>query len=149
MKLLFPIILIFSISLIFGCTQTGNTTIQTNNEQPDAMMPEDDTMMENNDSMMQETKTFNLTGKNFKFLMNGTESPEIRVKQGDKIRIEFTSTEGFHDWTIDKFNAKTERVQTNGTTFVEFIANEKGTFEYYCSVGSHKAQGMKGNLIVE
>ena len=32
---------------------------------------------------------------------------------------------------------------------VEFVASIAGTFEYYCSVGEHRAKGMKGNLIVE
>jgi heme/copper-type cytochrome/quinol oxidase subunit 2 len=94
-------------------------------------------------------KIFVLTGENYKFTMNSEESPELRVKQGDKIRIEFTSTSGFHDWVVDEFNAATEKVSTGSSTFVEFIADKKGTFEYYCSVGNHREQGMKGNFIVE
>jgi plastocyanin len=35
------------------------------------------------------------------------------------------------------------------STFIEFVANKKGKFEYYCSVGEHRAMGMKGNLVVE
>ena len=81
--------------------------------------------------------------------MDGQESPELRVKQGDTVRIEFTSTGGFHDWTVDEFNAATDRVNTGATATVEFVAGEKGTFEYYCSVGNHRAGGMKGNLVVE
>ena len=96
-----------------------------------------------------ETKTFVLTGENFKFVMNGVDNPEIRIKQGNKVRIEFTSTDGFHDWVVDEFNAATERVSTNASTFVEFTADKKGTFEYYCSVGKHREIGMKGNLVVE
>ena len=94
-------------------------------------------------------KTFVLTGENFKFLMNGGVNPDIRVKLGDKIRIEFSSTQGFHDWVVDEFNAATEQVRPGTPTFVEFVADKKGTFEYYCSVGTHRAAGMKGNLIVE
>ena len=94
-------------------------------------------------------KTFVLTVVNFKFLMNGQEAPELRVKEGDRVRIEFTSTDGFHDWVVDEFNAATEKIQTDGSTFVEFVADKKGTFEYYCSVGEHRVKGMVGNLIVE
>lgn len=97
----------------------------------------------------QETKTFVLTGQNFKFSMNGAEAPELVVKEGDTVRIEFSSTSGLHDWVVDEFSARTQRVNTGGLTFVEFVADKKGTFEYYCSVGSHRAFGMKGNLIVE
>ncbi len=95
-------------------------------------------------------KTFILTGENFKFTMSGVDKPEIRVKEGDRVRIEFSSVGGFHDWKIDEFDAATEQVRdTDGMTFVEFIADEKGTFEYYCSVGQHRANGMWGNFIVE
>jgi heme/copper-type cytochrome/quinol oxidase subunit 2 len=96
-----------------------------------------------------ETKTFILTGENFKFVLNGENNPDIKIKEGDKIRIEFTSASGFHDFVIDEFNAATEQVRDGSSTFVEFIAGKKGTFEYYCSVGQHRANGMKGNLIIE
>ena len=97
-----------------------------------------------------EMKTFVLTGENFKFVMNGVDNPEIRVNEGDKVRIEFTSTWGLHDWVVDEFGAATERVINGGeSTYVEFIADKKGTFEYYCSVGTHRANGMKGIFVVE
>ena len=94
-------------------------------------------------------KTFVITGANLKFFMNGIESPELRVRQGDKVRIEFASTEGFHDWVLDEFNAATGKVGAGASTFVEFVADKKGTFEYYCSVGQHRANGMKGVFVVE
>jgi len=96
------------------------------------------------DAMMDEVKTINLTGANFAFSQD-----EIRVKKGDKVKIVFTSTDGFHDWVVDEFNAATNRVNTGEKTSVEFVADKAGTFEYYCSVGRHREMGMKGNLIVE
>ncbi len=94
-------------------------------------------------------KTFVMTGAHLRFFMDGIESPELRVKQGDKVRIEFTSTEGFHDWVLDAFNAATGRVGAGASTSVEFVADKKGTFEYYCSVGEHRANGMGGVFVVE
>ena len=88
--------------------------------------------------------TIALTGTNFAFSQE-----EIRVKQGDTVRIEFESTEGFHDWVVDEFAAATAQVRPGTPTSVEFVANQAGTFEYYCSVGTHRQQGMVGNLIVE
>ena len=96
-----------------------------------------------------EDAVFKIAGKNFAFLMDGKENPELKVKQGDKVRIEFSSESGFHDWVVDEFNAATLQVQTGATTTVEFIADKKGTFEYYCSVGKHRQNGMVGKLIVE
>ena len=95
-------------------------------------------------------KTFILTGENFKFVMNGIDNPDIKVKEGDTIRIEFSSMQGFHDWVVDEFDAATNQIRdTDEPTFVEFVADKKGTFEYYCSVGQHRANGMKGKLVVE
>ena len=91
-----------------------------------------------------EAKVFNVTGKNYEFSVK-----EIHVNKGDTVTINFSSTSGFHDWTIDEFNAHTKRVQTGGSSSVTFVADKVGTFEYYCSVGSHRALGMVGKLIVE
>ncbi len=90
------------------------------------------------------TQEFSLTGSNFKFSLN-----ELHVKKGDTVKITFTNTEGFHDWVIDEFNAKTARIPAGKSETVQFVADKTGTFEYYCSVGQHRANGMKGNLIVE
>ncbi|PJA47411.1 hypothetical protein CO172_01470 [Candidatus Uhrbacteria bacterium CG_4_9_14_3_um_filter_36_7] len=92
----------------------------------------------------EQVKIIQITGTNFVFSPN-----EIRIKKGDQVRIIFTSNEGFHDWVIDVFNAATERVQSGQTTEIVFIADRAGSFEYYCSVGNHRAQGMVGTLIVE
>lgn len=89
-------------------------------------------------------KVFNITGKNFAF-----STEEIRVKKGDTVTINFESTDGFHDWVVDEFDAATNQVSTWGKTSVTFIADTAGIFEYYCSVGNHRAAGMVGKLIVE
>lgn len=122
------------------------------NGQADSMMEndamDDDSMMESDDSMMMEEgekHTFDISGKNFEF-----DLAEIRVKEGDTVTINFTSESGFHDWVVDEFDAATDQVRPDdGVTSVTFVADQKGTFEYYCSVGSHRANGMVGNLIVE
>lgn len=74
---------------------------------------------------------------------------EIRVKQGDTVRIVFTNAGGTHNFSIDEFNVKTKTLQTGETEEVEFVANQTGEFEFYCGVANHRAQGMKGTLIVE
>jgi plastocyanin len=89
-------------------------------------------------------KTFAVTASNYKFSV-----PEIRVKKGDQVKIVLTSEGSFHDWVIDEFNARTTTVGAGQTAEVTFTADKTGTFEYYCSVGNHRAMGMKGTLIVE
>ncbi len=89
-------------------------------------------------------KTFEVAGTNFKYSVE-----EIRVKKGDTVRIVFTSESGFHDWVVDEFDARTKQLQAPGSETIEFVADEVGEFEYYCSVGQHRANGMVGTLIVE
>jgi len=89
-------------------------------------------------------KTFNVSGGNFSFSVK-----EMRVKQGDTVKVVFSNVEGFHDWRLDEFKVATKVIGEGKTETVQFIADKKGTFEYYCGVGAHRANGMKGNLVVE
>lgn len=91
-----------------------------------------------------DAKTVDIVGTNYKF-----DVTEIRVKEGDTVTINLTSGNGFHDWVVDAFNASTDRVNTGENTSVTFTADKAGTYEYYCSVGNHRALGMVGKLIVE
>lgn len=79
----------------------------------------------------------------------GYSQPVIRVKRGDTVTINLTNGGGLHDWVVDEFGVATERIQAGETTSVTFVADKTGTFEFYCSVGNHRAEGMVGNLIVE
>ena len=69
--------------------------------------------------------------------------------RGDRVKIVLRNTEGFHDWKVDAFNAATQRINAGTEDIIEFTADTAGTYEYYCSVGDHRAKGMKGTLIVE
>jgi len=100
----------------------------------------DDEMMDDDVAM---SETFEVSGTNFAF-----SETEISVKKGTTVTINFVSEDGFHDWVVDEFDAATEKVETGGTTSVTFVADEAGSFEYYCSVGQHRANGMVGTLTV-
>jgi plastocyanin len=103
-----------------------------------------DQMTEENTPDAAEAKVFEVRGTSYSF-----DKDEIRVKKGDTVTINFESSDGFHDWVLDEFGAATEKVQPGVKTSVTFVADEAGTFEYYCSVGSHRLHGMVGKLIVE
>lgn len=90
------------------------------------------------------TVTINVSSSNFKF-----DPTTITVKKGDRVRVTLNNTGGTHDWVVDEFNAKTKQITGSGTDTVEFVADQAGTFEYYCSVGTHRQMGMVGKLIVE
>lgn len=89
-------------------------------------------------------KRFEVEGKPFSFSLK-----EIRVAKGDTVEIVYTNKDGFHDWVIDEFKAKTKQIKTGESETIRFVADEVGSFEYYCSVGTHRQQGMVGTLIVE
>ncbi len=74
---------------------------------------------------------------------------EIRVKKGEKVTITLSNAGGFHNLVIDEFNVKTKIIKDGEEETVTFTPDKAGTFEFYCSVGNHRAMGMKGKLIVE
>lgn len=73
---------------------------------------------------------------------------EMRVKQGDTVRIKATNTKGMHDLTLDEFGIKQE-LSLNKEVIIEFTADKTGEFTYYCSKPGHRAKGQFGKLIVE
>jgi nitrite reductase (NO-forming) len=90
-------------------------------------------------------KAIAVAGGDFYFKPN-----EIKVKKGEKVTITLTNEGKMkHDFVLDEFNVKSEQTNGGTTTTVEFTADKAGTFEFYCSVGTHRQLGMKGNLIVE
>jgi len=101
-----------------------------------------------NDSFSEEAGTlvqeFIVEGNNFSFLPNS-----ISVKKGETVRIIFKATEGFHDLVIDGYKVATKQLRAPDSEILEFVADQAGNFEYYCSVGTHRAMGMVGTLIVE
>jgi len=99
-----------------------------------------------------EVNQISLTAEGREFFIDGaTEAnPDIVVQQGDTVAVTLCVTGGNHDWVVDEFDAATAVVDADGDcSTVEFIADQVGEFEYYCSVGNHRAEGMYGALVVE
>lgn len=97
------------------------------------------------DAMMEEgVVTVEVEGGNFYFDPN-----EITVNEGDTVKISFTNAGGVHDFILDEFDVATEQTNGGDTVEVEFVADAAGEYEYYCSVGNHREQGMWGTLIVQ
>ncbi|KKR30763.1 hypothetical protein A3F01_03240 [Candidatus Woesebacteria bacterium RIFCSPHIGHO2_12_FULL_38_11] len=74
---------------------------------------------------------------------------EIRVKIGDTIRIVLTANDMMHDFNIDELGVDGPVIKAGETTTIDFVADQVGEFEYYCSVVQHRANGQVGMLIVE
>ena len=139
--------------LVFGRSDTAEDSAfesDTSEEARDATLPDTETEPVTEiaplDEIVQgEVKEFAVEGVNFKF-----NPSELRVQQGDTVRITLTNGGTMpHDWRVDEFAAATAIVQPGQEDTVEFVADQAGTFEYYCSVGQHRQQGMVGKLIVK
>ncbi len=89
-------------------------------------------------------KTFTVTASNFSFTPN-----QMTVNKGDTVKIIFKNANGQHDWKLDEFNALTNIISAGQEQTIQFVATKTGTFEYYCSVGTHRQMGMKGTLTVK
>lgn len=111
-------------------------------------VPTDTTINQNTDTSTtakQETqKTFDISSKKFEFSIK-----EMKVNKGDTVTVNLTSSDGLHDFVVDELNVRTAQIKTGEKTSVTFVADTVGTFEFYCSVGSHRQMGMKGTIIVE
>jgi len=107
---------------------------------------ETETVVENKteDKVINTTKEFTVTGTNYKF-----EPSMMSVNVGDTVKITFKDINGFHDFVIDEFNVATKKLNTGNEQTVTFTADKAGSFQYYCSVGSHRSMGMQGVLVVK
>ena len=74
---------------------------------------------------------------------------EIRVKEGERVRLIITSEDVPHGFSLPDFGIN-EYLAPGKETIVEFTANKKGTFEFRCSVFCGTGHSnMRGVLIVE
>ncbi|MBI4137513.1 cupredoxin domain-containing protein [Candidatus Roizmanbacteria bacterium] len=146
----------------FFLFRSNNTPSQMREESPETMMEEptatDEMMeegmtekadenpaMENEESMMEEDVVeIDMEAGSFSYTPD-----EITVKQGQTVRINLTAVDMMHDLNIDELNVDGPVVENGQSTTIEFVADQVGEFEYYCSVGQHRANGQVGTLIVE
>ncbi len=134
--------------------QTGTTT-NNNPSGPDYTPPQDTqlpppethvpvTVDMNTTVKTGAVKVFTVEAQNFSFT-----PATMTVKKGDKVKITFKNTAGFHDFKIDEFGVASTQTQGPSSQVLEFTADKTGSFQYYCSVGTHRAMGMWGTLTVQ
>ena len=111
------------------------------NEEGDDVMEEEEVMEE---EVMMEVREVVVDGDEFSF------SPSsLRVTEGEKIKLVFNNVGQFpHNFMVDELGVATETIQGGLSDTVEFAAGQSGTFNFFCSVGNHRARGMEGELVV-
>ena len=89
-------------------------------------------------------KEFSMIAKKWQF-----DPSTINVKQGDKVRLKIKSIDVTHGFSLLDFNVN-ENLEPGKEITVEFVADKKGEFSFFCSVFCGEGHsGMKGKLIVE
>jgi len=83
-----------------------------------------------------------MEASNFAFTPN-----TIATAPGQKIKITFTKNSGFHTFVIDELDLKFAIKESEALTFS--APTTPGTYTFYCDVGSHRANGMEGTLVVK
>ncbi|HSD12349.1 MAG TPA: cupredoxin domain-containing protein [Patescibacteria group bacterium] len=85
-----------------------------------------------------------ISASKFKF-----DPAEVRVKQGEKIKLTLTNADGMHGLDIPAFNVSLKPAEGQSASQV-FIADQKGTFPFFCSTFCGEGhRDMQGSLIVE
>jgi plastocyanin len=136
------VLAVFGFMLTRSKSQNQNTTPVQGQVEADQVVTETDSQPVN--VVLNPDLTVTVEGGEFYFKPN-----EIKVKVGQTVKIVFNDVQGSHDFVIDEFNVKTPQIKDPNTAEVTFVADQAGSFEYYCSVGKHRAMGMKGTLVVE
>lgn len=82
--------------------------------------------------------------------IDGIVNPDLIVNLGDTVRITVINGDpALHDLRIDEFGVYTgEILQDEQTVTVEFVADQPGNFNYYCSIPGHRQIGMEGLIQV-
>lgn len=105
----------------------------------------DENIKDTSDSITEgDVQIINLEAGSFYYKPN-----TITVKKGQTVRIVMNSVDMMHDFNIDELGVKIPVTKSGETAEVEFTADQVGSFEYYCSVGQHRANGQVGTITVE
>jgi cytochrome c oxidase subunit 2 len=91
-----------------------------------------------------EVREIRMTAQKYRF-----DPKEIRVREGERVRLLITALDRKHGIRIKEFGIKTV-LEKGKETVVEFVAARAGEYKFKCSVRCGWRHGsMKGKLIVE
>jgi plastocyanin len=92
---------------------------------------------------MEQGTTVAMTTKNFTFSVD-----KLTASKDSTLVVELTNTEGTHDFVIDELGVSTGILPEGKTVAVTIPTDKPGTYEYYCSIGSHRKMGMVGTITI-
>jgi len=75
---------------------------------------------------------------------------ELRVRQGERVRLRVTSGDVLHGFRLEGYDIEANEIYPGKVKEFEFVADEPGTFPFYCTVICSLDHGkMRGTLVVE
>ena len=125
-------------------TQSYPNTPTYENTSPTATMPLPTTESSTTTIEKSVIKEITISTSNFAF-----SSKNITVNKGETVKLTLKNTQGTHNLKLDAFNVGTRILNTGEDQTITFVADKAGSFEFYCSVGNHRAMGMVGSLVVK
>ena len=152
-------------TLLFGCAQPSITNTQTvivqnqttNKTLEQVSVPEPNitivvanTTPETTTAPSENTRTAsNFKEFNVEAFQFGYEPDEIRVKQGDHVKIRLSTRDVGHSLNIREYGINIP-AQPGIPGVKEFIADKKGTFTWHCRIPcGHSHGSMSGTFVVE
>jgi heme/copper-type cytochrome/quinol oxidase subunit 2 len=99
----------------------------------------------------QSKKEFSVSAHKYSYKVEGAEKPEIRVQEGDLVRITFSSDDIPHSFTIvdDDHYRIMRRAEPGKPVPFEFLADKAGTFTFQCTLRSDdRCKELSGTLFV-
>ena len=115
-------------------------------EEADVMIQEEAVEAEpTGEDAMTEEVDYTLDLQNFSYTPN-----VMQGKAGETLKVKIVNVGGFHDFVIDELGVASKQIAEGESEIVEITipADATGEYEFYCSVGNHRAQGMVGILMI-
>lgn len=130
---------LFFVVFTVGCS-TQETSAPVNNKVPAQGFEDIDEAVVGSDG---NAKEFAILAKQWEF-----EPEVIEANLGDNVKLNIKSLDVTHGFALPDFSVNS-RIDAGKTTTVEFIADKKGSFNFFCNVQCGEGHGgMRGKLVV-
>jgi heme/copper-type cytochrome/quinol oxidase subunit 2 len=99
-------------------------------------------------------REFDVVARKYTYIVSGSRTPQIRVTQNDLVRINFSTEDIPHSFTVEDTPEShyriMKRAEPGKPVSFDFRADTPGTFRFYCSLTIDEGcKKMQGQLIVE